>query len=358
MKVITEIIPRNKNSISKNQKPVIIKWNKIPFLRSQSVNACINEIYETSRDMGFLKINIIGASGSGKTVLSSVLGHQLHSLDPSFEVHNLKDEDLIDFKTTIKNLSKAKQCLIFDDLSGIVAKYGKSKLDILRAEITEIRHINDQENRKIIMILNFHAQKTLDKFLRISDFTFYTDCKNEEVGYLEELLGKSKRQTILKFKEKRAQSRMFHRFSFPLGKKDKFVYKDGDPFRILLYNNSLTTRFVVSPQLSWILGDKLCQCCNPTEKTKETKINLEQFTVDITRKFTKGIVKRAIQNKLLRQGIDTQPKRIQQCEKYIDRFFDVKNINLTELGEKFGLIERKTQLFPDKQPEFMEAIPI
>jgi len=322
------------------------------MLRSQSINACVQEIYESSKSMGFIKINLIGASSSGKTVLSNVLAHQLHSLDSTFEVHHFEDKDLINFKETIGSLSKSNQILIFDDLSGLVANYGKVALDRLKADITTIRHINNQEDRRIIMILNFHAQKTLDKFLRISNFTFYTDCQNDEVGYLEELLGKNKRPTILKFKEKRASSRMFHKFSFPLGRKDTFTYKDGDPFRIVLYNNSLSTRFVVSPQLSWILGDKICQVCNPAKETEETKIELENFTFDISKKFTKGNVKRAVQNILQRQGVNTERKQVAQAEQYIGRYLSERKINLNELARQFNLTEIHTNIKPSRQPTF------
>ena len=351
MPVITKIIPR-KESSTKKDKPTIITWQGVQMLRSQSINACVHEIHESSKSMGFLKINLVGASSSGKTVLSHVLAHQLHTLDPTFEVHFLEDKDLIDFKATIQSLSKNNQILAFDDLSGLISHYGKAALDKLKAEITTIRHIDNQEDRKIIMILSFHAQKQLDKFLRISNFTFYTDCQNEELGYLEELLGKNQKIKINLFAKLRAQSRLFHKFTFPLGRRDSFTYKDGDPFRVLLYNNGITSRFVVSPQVSWILGDKICQVCESTEKTEETKENLEQFIMRYTKCFGVGICKRAIQNKLLRQGIDTQPKRVQQAEQHIEQFFDFKKINLEELGQAYDLEERgfKTRLLPDKKP--------
>ena len=63
-------------------------------LRNQSINACVDEIFETSKSMGFVKINLIGASSSGKTVLGSVLAHQLHTRDSTFEVHHFEDKDL------------------------------------------------------------------------------------------------------------------------------------------------------------------------------------------------------------------------------------------------------------------------
>ncbi|NWJ28874.1 hypothetical protein HX858_06545 [Marine Group I thaumarchaeote] len=45
----------------------------------------------------------------------------------------------------------------------------------------------------------------------------------------------------------------------------------------------------MSPQLSWILKGELCQKCNPSEKTQETKINLENFKNDFSKKFGKGV---------------------------------------------------------------------
>ncbi|MBT4325876.1 MAG: hypothetical protein HOD60_03065 [Candidatus Nitrosopelagicus sp.] len=352
METIIRAIERSESQTAKKNKPVVIKWKGQKLLRQQSVNSAINDIYESSRSMEFIKINLIGASSSGKTVLSSVLAQSLHERDPSFEVHFFQDEDLIDFRTTIESLSNSNQILVFDDLSGLVSKFGKTALDKLKAEITTIRHINPNADRKIIMILNFHAQKTLDKFIRISNFTFYTDCQNEEIGYLEELLGKQQKQKIMQFAKLRAQSRMYHKFTFPLSGKNYFTYKDGDPFRVLLYNNGISTRFIVSPQLSWILEGNTCPICNPPEKTKETNENLKSFVDDYSKKFTKGIAKRAVELTLLRQGINTQPKRVAQAEKYISQYIKEKKINLEELAKQYNLKPIHTHINPDKQPYF------
>jgi hypothetical protein len=360
MLVESRKLPRAESN-TKKPKPTVIPWNNTKLLRSQSINNCVRDIFETSKSMGFVKINLIGASSSGKTVLGDVLAHQLHVLDPTFEVHKLKDSDLIDFKKTIQNLSTNNQILIFDDLSGLVATYGKAALDTLRSEITTVRHIGEsdgdgsfKQDRRIIMILNFHAQKMLDKFLRISNFTFYTDCQLEEIGYLEELLGKHQKYKIAHFAKLRSQSRMQHRFTFVLGTKDSFTYKDGDPFRVLLYNNGLSTRFVVSPQLKWILnegdmeGTKSCEICFPAEKSDETMKNLDEFVEDFSRKFSNGTAKKAVELKLRQRGYYTQTKRVMQAEKYIEQFFDEKKINLEELAKVFKLEERTTKLFPDK----------
>jgi ABC-type dipeptide/oligopeptide/nickel transport system ATPase component len=322
---------------------------------SHSINTCVDEIIEFNKRRQFLKINLIGMSGSGKTTLSRVLAHQIHTkADVPYEVKFFKDEQLVNFKATVQALSNNNQILIFDDLSGLVSKFGKIALDKVKAEITTIRHINDQEDRKIIMILNFHAQKLLDKSLRISNFSFYTDCQLEEVGYLEELLGKSQINKINKFQRLRAQSGIYHKFVYTLGKKDFFVYKEMDPFLPLLYNNGLNTRHVVSPSLEWILDGKECSTCKPAIQSAETKFNLDLFMIDYCKKFTKGIAKRAVELKLLQEGINTQPKRVLQAREYIEQYLREKKINLQELADAFNLKERATKLFPDKQPNFEE----
>ena len=145
---------------------------------------------------------------------------------------------------------------------------------------------------------------------------------------------------------------MYHKFTFPLSGKNSFTYKDRDPFRVLLYNNGISTRFIVSPQLSWILEGNTCPICNPPEKTKETNENLKSFVDDYSKKFTKGIAKRAVELTLLRQGINTQPKRVAQAEKYISQYIKEKKINLEELAKQYNLKPIHTHINPDKQPYF------
>ncbi len=367
MPVITEIIERPESSTAKKGKPTIITWGKwenekgeispVKMIRAHSINACVHEIIEFNKKRQFLKINLIGMSGSGKTTLSKVLAHQIHTMsDVPYEVRYFTKHDLANFKATITTLSKNPLILVFDDLSGFESEYGKKALERVKSEITEIRHINESENRNIILMLSFHAQKMLDKFLRISNFVFYVDCQLEEIGYLEDYLGKHNSQKIKRFQRLRAQAGMQHKFTYPLGKRDFFTYKEAEPFLPILYNNGLGTRDVVSCTLDWILNGKLCQTCNPSIESKETEINLEQFVKDINKKFNVGIVKRAIELKLLSQGVRAQPKKVQQCQMYIEQYLSRKEIVLDELADAVKLKPVKTRLYPDKQPEYLGAI--
>ena len=355
MEPIIRMIERPSSSTSQSGKPTIIKWHGVSMVRGHSINACVNEIIEFNVRRQFLKINIIGMSGSGKTTLMQVLAHQIHTAsDIPYEVKFFNDEQLSNFRATVEGLSNSNQILCFDDLSGLEDQYGKKALDRLKAEITTIRHINDQEDRKIIMMLSFHAQKMLDKSLRISNFAFYTDCQLEEVDYLIDLLGKQDVQKIKYFQKLKAQAGLTHKFIYQLGQRHSFTYKDGKPFQPMLYNNGLRTCHVVSPQLSWIIGDELCHICNPAIESACTKINLEQFVDDYSKKFTKGLAKRAVELILLEMGFHTQPKRVQQAKKYIEMFLRKKQINIDELAEAYNLKEVRTLIPRNKQPEILE----
>ena len=358
METIVRMVERKPSSTSQKDKPTIIKWKGVPMVRGHSINACVDQILQFNKRRQFLKINIIGQSGTGKTSLMSLLSHQLHSAsDVPYEVKFFKDEQLANFKATVQGLSNSNQILCFDDLSGLVENHGKSALQRLKSEITTVRHINDQEDRKIIMMLSFHSQKMLDKQLRISNFAFYTDCQLEEIDYLIDLLGKQNTQIIKYFQKLKVQAGIKHKFTYRLGARHSFTYKDGEPFQAMLYNNGLTTSHVVSPLLSWILGDEICHTCNPAIKSADTKINLEQFVNDFSKKFTKGVAKRAVELKLLELGINTQPKRVGQARKYIEQYLIRKQINIDELAEAYNLKETRTLIHTDKQPVFLkEAI--
>ena len=355
----TIIMESNESKARKKQKPVIINWGKnkagkpAKMVRNHSIRSAVMEILQFSSRLGMVRVNIIGASGSGKTSLSSTISHLLHSMSMEkykvpYEVKFMQKEDLVDFTATIKNLSPNNQILVFDDLSWMGADYSKKQIEKLKAEITTVRHIGDSnQDRKMIVIFNTHAQKVMDKFLRIANFTFYSSCSNEEVTYLQEMLGKKYSSKIDLFRRLRIQSNGQGRFSFPLGKRDSFTYTAFDPFLPYLFSNGDFVRFVCSPLRSWIQKD--CPTCEAV--VESTKENIDEFVTDYSKKFGKGICKRAIELKLLQSGKITQPKTVQQAQKYIERFLSMKKLNLDELAEKYGLEERRTLLTHTKQPE-------
>jgi ABC-type oligopeptide transport system ATPase subunit len=350
----TVILESNESKRSQGKKPVIISWGKnkegLPakLVRNHSLRSTVHEILQFSSRLGMVRINIIGASGSGKTSLAESIAHLCHTMSEiPYEVKFMQKEDLVDFTATIKSLSSNNQILVFDDLSWMGADFSKKQIEKLKSEITTIRHIDGNTDRKMIVIFNSHAQKVMDKFLRIANFTYYSSCSSEEVTYLLEMLGKKYHQKIDLFRRLRIQAMGQGKFHFPLGKSNSFTYKAFDPFLPYLFSNGDFVRYVVSPLRSWI--DKDCQTCEKV--TESTTLNIEDFAKDYSKKFGVNNAKRAVELKLIQQGIITLPKRVMQAQKYIEQFLALRKINLNELADKYGLQERTTKLFPDKQPE-------
>jgi hypothetical protein len=357
----TVILQSNESKRNQGKKPTIISWGKqkdgvtpAKLVRNHSIRACVHEILQTSSRLGMTRLNIIGASGTGKTSLAETIAHLCHSMSMEetgipYSVKFMQKEDLVDFTTTIKNLGSSNYVICFDDLSWMTGSgdITKKQIEKLKSEITTIRHIDSNSDRRIIMIFNTHAQKVMDKFLRIANFTFYSSCSNEEVTYLLEMLGKKYHRKIDLFRRLRIQATSQGRFSFPLGKHNSFTYKAFDPFLPYLFSNNDFVRHVISPLRSWIQPE--CQTCDKV--VESTKLNIEEFYNDYSKKFGVNNAKRAVELKLIQQGVITLPKRVMQAQKYIEQFLSIKKINLEELAEKFGLEERTTKLFPDKQPE-------
>jgi energy-coupling factor transporter ATP-binding protein EcfA2 len=349
MTITTRVLPRPISTAARTGKPVIIEWKKCKMVRNQSIRSAVDEIVKTSSRLGFTKINIIGGSGTGKSSLSATLAHLIHEMaDVPYSVRFFQKEDLLDFTATIKTLTDNPQILIFDDLSYLAASFGKNQIEKLKAEITTVRHIDEKSDRPIIIIMNFHAQKALDKFLRIANFAFYSSCSQEEIGYLQELLGQRYTSKIELFKKLRIQATGSGKFTFPLGRKHSFTYKAFEPFLPFLFSNGDTTRFVVSPLRTWI--QPLCQTCIPARQTVKTKINLKEFIDDYNTKFTIGNAKTAVKIKLYQNGINVFSKRISQAMKYIDQYLEKREINLEDLANAYELTPTKGLLFPDKKP--------
>jgi|APSaa5957512535_1039671.scaffolds.fasta_scaffold61620_2 hypothetical protein len=358
----TVILESNESKRGQGKKPVIISWgedkagNPAKLVRNHSLRSTVHEILQTSSRLGMTRVNIIGASWTGKTSLAESICCLLHSMSMEenkvpYQVKFMQKEDLVDFTTTIKNLGPSNFVLCFDDLSWMTGSGNitKKQIETLKSQITTVRHINENADRRIIMIFNTHAQKVMDKFLRIANFTYYSSCSSEEVTYLLEMLGKKYHQKIDLFRRLRIQATGQGRFSFPLGKNNSFTYKAFDPYLPYLFSNGDNVRFTVGKLRTEFQPN--CQICDKV--VESTKENIDDFVNDYSKKFGVNNAKRAIELLLVQQGIITLPKRVMQAQKYIQQFLSLKKINLMELADKYGLEERTTKLFPDKQPEVL-----
>jgi len=323
------------------------------MVRSHSINAVAHEIVTMSENQDLISINAIGKQSTGKTELCRTISHLIHSIAKlPYKVSFYGKDEILDLENTVKKLTPTNHILIFDDLSWLGGNNSKQQVEKIEYVLSIIRHLPGGKDTRIILFKIFHYTKSIPPFLRQNDMTFLSSVDDNEVKNLEDLLGRKYSDKIHLLKTLRAQGNRETKFTFPIGKKNSFSYKLKDPFLPYLYSNGETVRFIVCPLRTWI--EPFCQKCLPAKQTEETAVNLEDFVNDFSTKFTKGIAKRAVELTLLQSGINTQPKRVLQAQKYISQFLGKKEINLEGLSLAFNLEPRKTKLFPDKQPEIMD----
>jgi len=233
-------------------------------------------------------------------------------------------------------------------------------MEEVKQAFTEIRHLKNEDGTergsvKMIVIFNFHYLRGLSKYLRSSEFSYYTSIGSEEMENMEAVVGKRYRYLLENFKRIWQMAYTKGRFVYRLGDKN-FVYPMRKPFAPLLFWNNQSLRFCVFPKRSWI--DPICNTCSETPITKESELNLDNFMRDLESKHTLGTAKSALKIMLLLQnGINTYSKRTVQTMRFIEQYLEKKEVNLEELALRFDLSPTKTHLMPSKQPEIKEAIP-
>ncbi len=325
------------------------------MIRGHSVNNIAHELTTMSENQDFISCMFIGKQGTGKTELMRTLSHLIaHKFAKiPYTINYFGKEELLDFENTINKLTPTNQIIILDDIAFLKAKASSQQIDQVQQILSVARHLPGGKDVKIILMKSIQYSKAIPPFLRQSDMTFLSSVDDSELKNLLDLFGKMNFQKIMQLKQLRSSAMKGKDFVFPLGRKGTFAYKTKDPFLPFLVNDGERVKFFVSPLRKWI--DPFCQKCIPSVQTDKTKVNLENFVADFSKQFGKGICKRAIELRLLLSGIQTQPKRVLQAQKFLDKVFSTTEINLDELSLAYNLSPRTTHLMADKQPIIMEA---
>lgn len=343
----TRIIEREATGESKatsNFAPKRIKWKDTWMMKNESFLATVREITARASAEDFTKIGIVGKSGSGKTTLAETIAHCMHNFSKiPWTVRKFYKNELMNFENTIKTLTPANHIIIFDDLSFLDSKFSKKTINTVKNLETEIRHLEGARDVKIVMIYNYHYTKGMDKFLRQSDYKYFTTVGSEEKENMENVAGIKYSRLIRKFmssvhytKEGEADY-----FTSPhLYKGNAFHYKLRNPFIPVLFYNGNSLRFIVTPTRQWI--DPICSICATAENVA-SEINVEQFIRESEAKFPK-IFQSVVKQLLKEQGIDSYSKPVISCRTYLQKALMMKTINLEELALKMGLSQNHTKM--------------
>ena len=341
-----EVIQRRSkhNLPSDRQRPIVIKWHGVSMIRRHSFIAAIKEIVAFSNEMDFTRIGLIGDPHSGKSTLARTIAHVIHKYsDVPFAIKLLTQIELLDFENTLKTLTPANYILIFDDVSFLNANASKKDIDTIKQAITKIRHLDEEHDVKVVAILNYHYSLGLDKYLRQSDFKFFTTVGSSENDNVESMTGSKYGKLIREFQKKRYLGIVKKKIPFRIGSKETFAYKYRDPFIPVLFYNTNTLRIIISPTREWI--DKLCsKCSEASGMLTSSGIPIKQFMKESENKFGKGAWLASVKLTLYTEGMTTYNNKVVRALKYLNKCRTVKLISMAECATYYGLTITKTRL--------------
>lgn len=332
----------------KTEAPVTIEWKGERMMKSHSVRSTVKEIIRYSKSLDVVRIGIVGNPHTGKSTLSSLLAHLIHTMsDIPFTVRVFNKKNLLNFKDTIRTLEPANYILVFQDVSFLGANAEKKQIEMAKQAMTEIRHLDDGttvHDVKIITIMEYHYTLGLDKYLRQADFRYFTSVGSSEIENMEKIVGRKYVPMVGEFQKMHNRAIVKGKFIFKLGKMGKFfVYNYRQPFIPLLFFNNDSLRYVVSPTRQWV--DPICSICETADgNTIQNGVSVDKFLPESYDKFGEQTFKTAIKQELLINGIYTYSPAVTQARKYLQQALQTKLFSLEEIAVKANLSITKTRL--------------
>ena len=341
------IVNRTKNTKEK-KKPQLIMWKDAKILKRHSIKVPINEILSLISQLDVVKINIIGNPSTGKSTLAMTLAHLLHKhAKIKFAVKVLSREDLSKFKDILGNLnSNINWILVFDDISFLSANLSKKEIENIQKEFTEIRHLSNGKDIKVICIFNFHYTMSVSKYLRQSDFSFYTSVGKSDVDNVIKTFGKTATRNLKTFIKLHGMAYSpMQKFVVMFTKDKKITYHTRKPFAPILFFNSFQSNIFVFPHRNWI--DANCVTCDNAQNDNMDEVkdeDLEKFDQQISKSFGKKLIKRSLRMMAFINGINTYDAGIQRCMRAIEKWSQANKVPLKKFLDFYKLEEKNVRL--------------
>jgi hypothetical protein len=336
--------------INTRLRPKIGTWHKVKFVRNHSFLATINTICKFSMKRDVVKIGIIGLEGTGKTTMAGAIGHAAHKImkdtyNIPFAVKVFYEEDLLNFKETLKSLEPTNYILIFDDVSFMEGSANKNQISAVKQAVTKIRHLQGGEDVKIILINNYHYTLGLDKYLRQSDFKYFTTVGSSEIENMEKIVKSKNMAKVYQFIQFIDQGLKHDFWRWPLSPKEYFKYDWQDPFIPALFYDNISIRHIISPTREFI--DKVCSICANAKGIRHAEAPPDEVAADGENKFGKSVFKAAVKLKLFENGLNTYGRSYTQAKRWLDTQLSNHIVSFEDLMLHYGLKQTKTRV--DKQ---------
>jgi molybdopterin-guanine dinucleotide biosynthesis protein len=333
--IIQEVDPSQQAKI-----PTITTWKGVKMIRVHSFLASVHEIIKYIEKLDYVKLGIIGNQNTGKTTLAKDIGHAIHKLAEkelglTFQVKVFTRKELLNFSTTLANLTPANYIMIFDDISFLHEATPKQLMEI-KSAVTMIRHMKGGQDVKIVEIDDYHYTKGHDKYLRQSHFKYYTSIGSEEVQNVASMTNPKFVNRIGKFQQMQSNLLNTGYFKITLQRgKPPFVYKYRDPFIPNLFWNGNNLRLVVTPTWEWM--DRQCAICAVAGGNKTTDFDLGKFKKLFDEKHRESIAKIVIRLKMFSLGLNTYKPTVMRALYELNKTMQEANFDIKELANMYGL---------------------
>lgn len=333
--------------VKKDNKPVLTKWKGVDMVRIHSIQAVARQIMNATKSIDVVKIGIIGEPSSGKTVLAETLTHLFHKISEEegrekYAARSFRRDDFMNIDKTFASLAPTNYIMRFQDLSFLASGASKKEIEQVKKTITEIRHLKNQKDVKVILIYDYHYTLGLDKYLRQAHYRFFTTMGSSEYENMEKIVGSKYKPRLDQFKKMQAEILNHQKASF-LIKKKWFTYSYKNPFVPCLFWDESKLRYAVFPLRTWI--DPICSiCANSDDPDLNSEVSLPKVKDNLIEAYGEKTIKAALKLKLFINGLNTYSRNIANASKFIDKMLETRPINLEDLAVAFDLTVTKTRL--------------
>lgn len=349
---IVEIRQKSKASSGDNHRPEIIPWHKVKMIRTQAFTAATDEIMHASKVRDVVTVSLIGAQHTGKSALARAIAHQVHTKSEiPYNVVIFNKDQLMNLKVEMEKLEPSNYIFIYDDLSFLKANYTTKRIDQVKEQFTTIRHFKDRQDIKVLNIYNFHYSPGFDKYLRQTDFKFWTSIGESEIDYVLKTRGNKYADTINSFQKACGTCLSKSYWVWKLSNKKPFLYKYMDPFIPTLFaSGTQNLRPVVTPTRAWLQQGKICTTCEVAEGNTNISVDFDEMIRKAEINYGKMAFIAAVKARAFTEGKNVYGKRVSDAVKWLMKAQSEYNVPTDRFLIHYGL-ETKTTW--SKKPKFV-----
>lgn len=255
---VKEIVLKKPPGLPKSEKPEIIKWSGVEMCEKHSVKLLAHRLAELAHKTKYVQVNVIGASGFGKSELCYTLAHLIHQiLDEDYGCQygvRYMDRQFLDNVHEVVGEIGVPTIIVLNDISYAVP-------NILSRKFTKALAETPRYAQRVMMIMNYGFETAIPLQLRnAADARIYLSLSPEEWQPLLKIIGTRYKPMLRWFSNVSRIVRGEKTWVMKCGKR-KIEYEWRKPFVLAMVIEDYRPRFIVSPLRTWV--DQQCSICDP-----------------------------------------------------------------------------------------------